>query len=231
MLWVRRSTAGAAESASGVQRAQPERAEGECAELALCTHQSCSAVRAPLLPSALARAAEEGRDRSALLRARGMSGDALHIWGIEGCGAAAGLMRYTLRRDPGHTSDSKEYSRGTPPMGTVRGYGRGTWLLRVRRSTTAERPSPLRVCSDLSLNTLTGSVPSSLSALINLAYLCVPPSCQRRLRVRRMLGRIGRLCSEQRGMSGDACPGHRGERCGSRAVAVLSDGTSVTRCD
>ncbi len=78
-------------------------------------------------------------------------------------------------------------------MGTVRGYRRGTWLLWVRRS-AAERPSLLRVCSYLSDNMLTGSVPSSLSALTNLVQLCVPPSCQQRLRVRvrLMLGRIGR---------------------------------------
>ena len=38
-----------------------------------------------------------------------------------------------------------------------------------------ERPSPLRVCSWLFNNTLTGSVPSWLSALTNLAFLCVPP--------------------------------------------------------
>jgi hypothetical protein len=94
------------------------------------------------------------------------------------------------------------------PMGTVRWYRRGTSLLWVRRS-TAERPSPLRVCRDLNDNPLNGSVPSWLSALTKLSQLCVTPSCHRRLRVRLMLGRIGRLCSEQRGMSGDACLGHR----------------------
>ena len=59
-------------------------------------------------------------------------------------------------------------------MGTVRGYRRGTSLLWVRRS-MAERPSPIRVCSALNNNALTGSVPSSLSALINLEEMCVPP--------------------------------------------------------
>ena len=39
----------------------------------------------------------------------------------------------------------------------------------------AERPSPLRLCSDLSFNALTGSVPSWLSTLTNLVSLCVPP--------------------------------------------------------
>ncbi len=67
-----------------------------------------------------------------------------------------------------------------------------------------QRPSPLRVCSWLNKNELTGSVPSSLSALTNLFVLCVAPSCQWRLRVRLMLGRIGRLCSERA-----ACRGHR----------------------
>ena len=87
------------------------------------------------------------------------------------CGsrAVAVLSEGTLARD-----GTREYSRGTPAMGKVRGYRRGTSLLWVRRSTT-ERPSPLRVCSELYNNTLTGSVPSSLSALIKLTELCVPP--------------------------------------------------------
>ncbi len=46
--------------------------------------------------------------------------------------------------------------------------------------------------SDLSENALTGSVPSSLSALTELAFLCVPPSSRRRLRVRpRRVGWVG----------------------------------------
>jgi hypothetical protein len=78
-----------------------------------------------------------------------------------------------------------------PPMGTVRGYHRGTWLLWVRRS-TAERPSPLRVCRYLSYNALNGTVPCWLSALTKLEELCVPRSCQQRLRVRpRRVGSVG----------------------------------------
>jgi hypothetical protein len=90
---------------------------------------------------------------------------------------------------------------------------------------------PLRFCSDLTYNSLTGSVPSSLSALTNLAFLYVPPSCQRRLRVRpRRVGLVGSA------PSGAACRGmHVGGieqgRCGSRAVAVVSEGTSGMRCD
>ncbi len=90
---------------------------------------------------------------------------------------------------------------------------------------------PLRFCSDLTYNALTGSVPSSLSALTNLAFLYVPPSCQRRLRVRpRRVGSVGNA------PSGAACRGmHVGGieqgRCGSRAVAVVSEGTSGMRCD
>ena len=61
MLWVRRSTAGAAESASGVQRPELQRADGECAELALRTHQDARTVRAPLESTVFACAAEEGR--------------------------------------------------------------------------------------------------------------------------------------------------------------------------
>jgi hypothetical protein len=105
---------------------------------------------------------------------------------------------------------------------TMRGYGRGTCLLGVRR---IERPSPLRVCSLLNENKLTGSLPSSLSALTNLGGLCVPLSshgvCARAADMRVW---IGRLCSERAasGMSASAWRGHRGGRCGSRPVAVLS---------
>ncbi len=40
LLWVRRSAAAAAESASGVQIPQQQYADWECAELALRAHQS-----------------------------------------------------------------------------------------------------------------------------------------------------------------------------------------------
>jgi hypothetical protein len=140
-----------------------------------------------------------------------------------GGGAAAGLLQCS-QRGPLARDVTEEYSRGTPPMGTVRGYRRGASLLWVRRS-TAEGPSPLRVCSDLNQNALTGSVPSSLSALTNLCALCVPPSCQRRLRVRpRRVGSVGSAPSSAacRGVHDwgieQAC-------CGSRAVVVLPEGT------
>ena len=108
-------------------------------------------------------------------------------------------------------------------MGTVRGYRRGTSLLWVRRS-TAERPSPLRVCSELNDNILTGSLPSSLSALINLAFLCVPLRHSAFPRVADV-GRIGRLCFERAACRGMHVGGIEGARCGSRAVAVLSERT------
>jgi hypothetical protein len=164
-----------------------------------------------------------GSDRSALLRARGMSGGALHVWGIEWGGAAAGLLRCS-QRGPWARDVTTEYSRGTPPLwGTVRGYRRGTWLLWVRRS-TAERPSPLRVCSYLNQNALTGSVPSSLSALTNLSLLCVPPSCQRRFHVRpRRIGSVGSAPSA-RLVGGMHVGGIERGRCGSRAVAVTLRG-------
>jgi hypothetical protein len=65
------------------------------------------------------------------------------------------------------------------------------------------------VCSDLSHNALTGSVPSSLSALINLAYLCVPP-------LRHRVCGCGRGGSDRSALlrahgerqSGGASPGH-----------------------
>jgi hypothetical protein len=154
----------------------------------------------------------------------------VHVWGIERARCGSRACCGTLRRDLGAHDVTTEYSRGTPPMGTVRGYRTGTSLLWVRRS-TAERPSPLRVCSDLHQNALTGSVPSSLSALINLERLCVPPSCQRRLRVRPRRVGIGRLCSERAACRGMHVWGIERGRCGSRAVAVLSEGTPGTRCD
>ncbi len=114
-----------------------------------------------------------GWDRSALLRARGMSGvyverhqaKAVREQGC--CGALTGDLGHAMRL---------RSTQGAPLLwGTVRGYRRGTRLLWVRRS-TAERPSPLRVCSDLHSNALNGIVPSSLSALIRLELLCMPPS-------------------------------------------------------
>ncbi len=86
--------------------------------------------------------------------------------------------------------------KGTPPMGTVRGYREGTSLLWVR-SRTAERPSPLWVRSGLNKNMLTGSVPSSLSALTKLTTLCVPwPLRHAAFALASEEGRIGRLCAE-----------------------------------
>jgi hypothetical protein len=125
-----------------------------------------------------------------------------------------------------------EYSSGTPSYGVrYAGTFRGTWLLWVRRS-TAERPSPPRVCSCLYYNSLTGSVPSLLSALTNLEYLCVPRSYERRLRVRpRSVGSVGSAPSA-RHVEGLHVRGIERGRCGSRAVAVvLSVGTLGTRCD
>jgi hypothetical protein len=135
----------------------------------------------PLHANGACACGRRGSDRSALLRARGMSGSACwaHRAGAvrqQGCCGA-------LRLDPCTRCDYGVL-KGHPSLwGTVRGYRRGTSLPWVRRS-TAERPSPLRVCSWLNKNELTGSVPSSLSTLTKLTELCVPPSCQRRLRVR-----------------------------------------------
>ena len=155
-----------------------------------------------------------------------------HVWGIEWvrCGSRA-VAGYS-QRGPLARHVTEEYSGGTPRMGTVRGYGRGTSLLWVRRS-TAERPSPLRMCSQLYNNALTGSVPSSLSALTKLELLCVPPSCQRRLRVRpRRVGSVGSAPSARRA----ACRGHRAgaSRGAVRQQGLLrysQRGASGTRCD
>jgi hypothetical protein len=146
------------------------------------------------------------------------------IFGASSMGVAAAGLLQCSQRGPLARDVTTEYSSGTPPLVTVRGYRKGTSLQWVRRS-TAERPSPLRVCSDLTHNALTGSVPSSLSALTNLALLCVPPSCQRRLHVQpRRAGSVGSAPSSA-ACRGAACRAHRAGRCGSRAVAVLSEGT------
>jgi hypothetical protein len=68
-------------------------------------------------------------------------------------------------------------------------------------------------------------VPSSLSALTNLRILCVLPLLRPAVARAAEEGLIGRLCSEQRGMSGVRVGGI--ERGGAAAghVAVLSEGT------
>jgi hypothetical protein len=175
----------------------------------------------PSSRSACARAANVGSDWSALLRARGLSGDALHVGGIEwgrcGSRAVAVLSEGTsgTRCDYGVLKGHPSYGvRCAGTFGAHRCCGCGV--------APPERPSPLRVCRYLFNNQLTGSVPSSLSALTKLSLLCVPPSCC-------ACGRGGSDWSallRARGMSGGACRGHRVARCGSRAFAVLSDGTS-----
>ncbi len=106
----------------------------------------------PSSTTAFARVAEGGRigrlcsERTACRGVHCMSG------GIEGGGAAAGLMRCS-QRGPLHAM----------------------WLRSTQRRSTAERPSPPRVCSQLENNELTGTLPRSLSALIKLTSLCVPP--------------------------------------------------------
>ena len=164
-------------------------------------------MRAPFLPTACVCACGRGWVGSV-----GSAPSARHVWGCmsgasSGGGAAAGLLRYS-QRGPLARDVTTEYSRGTPSLwGTVRGYRRGTWLLWVRRS-TAERPSPLRVCSALYNNALNGSVPSSLSALTHLGYLCVPPSCHGGCACGRCwLDRSALL--RARRMSGFACRRHR----------------------
>ncbi len=100
MLWVRRSTAGAAESASGVQRPELQYADGECAELALRAQRAYRTVRTPFVTGVCACAAVEGRigrlcsERAAC---RGML-----VGGIERgrCGSRARCG--TLRGDLGH---------------------------------------------------------------------------------------------------------------------------------
>jgi hypothetical protein len=105
----------AAESASVVQRAQLQRAEWECAELALRAHQSCTTVRAPCLPPAYARAADVGRigrpcpERAACRGVHCMSGASSRG------SAAAGLLRYS-QSGPRARNVTKEY-KGHPSHG------------------------------------------------------------------------------------------------------------------
>jgi hypothetical protein len=144
----------------------------------------------------------------------GSAPSARHVGGYmfgasSGGGAAAGPLRCS-QRGPRARDVTEEYSRGIPSnwvryAGTVGAHGCcgcGVVLL-------PERPSPLRVCRNLTNNELTGSVPSSLSALTNLAYLCVPPSCQRRLRACARGGSDRSALLRARGMSGGTCLGHR----------------------
>jgi hypothetical protein len=89
-LWVRRSTARAAESASVLQRPQQQYADGECAELALRAHQAFYAVCAPFVTQRLRvrlMLGRIGRLCSERTACRGM-----HVGRIEGDGAAAGLL-------------------------------------------------------------------------------------------------------------------------------------------
>jgi hypothetical protein len=115
LLRVRRSTAERPSPLSGVQIPQQQYTDGECAELALRAHQAFSPVRGPFLPTAFARAAEEGRDRSALLRAARHVGECMS-GASSGGGAAAGLLRYS-QRGPRARDVTKEHSRGTPSHG------------------------------------------------------------------------------------------------------------------
>jgi hypothetical protein len=132
-------------------------------------------VRGPFLPAAFARV------RPRRVGSVGSAPSARHVGGLHVCSIERGRCgsRAVAVLSEGTSGTRGDYGvlKGHPSLwGTVRGYGRGTWLLWVRRS-TAERPSPLRVCSDLSNNKLNGSVPSSLSALTKLRELCVAPSC------------------------------------------------------
>ena len=112
-------------------------------------------------------------------------------------------------------------------MGTVRGYRRGTSLLWVRRS-TAERPSPLRVCRHLDNNKLNGSVPSSLSALTKLTDLCACPLLANEVcACAAEEGRDRSALLRARGMSGASAGG--GAAAGLMRYTLRGD--PCTRCD
>jgi hypothetical protein len=78
-----------------VQQPLQQRAEWECAELALRAHQAFTTVCAPFLPTAFAPAAEEGRIGRLCSERAACRG--VHVGGIEGDGAAAGLLRCSQR--------------------------------------------------------------------------------------------------------------------------------------
>ncbi len=73
------------------------------------------------------------------------------------------------------------------------------------------------MCSDLSYNALTGSVPSSLSALIKLSQLCVPPFLPPAFARAAEKARMGRLYSERVACREMHIGGVERGRCGSRA--------------
>ncbi len=98
-----------------MQIPQQQRADGECAELALRAHQSFNTVRAPFLPTVFARAADVGRIGRLCSERRGMVGGCMS-GGIEpgrcGSRAVAVLSEGTVARDV-----TREYSRGIPSHG------------------------------------------------------------------------------------------------------------------
>ena len=80
----------------------------------------------------------------------------------------------------------------------------GQFMLGAEQSCEV-RLSPLRVCSDLYFNALTGSVPSSLSTLTNLRDLCVAPCAARIFARASASAPIGRLCCERGSAVEGAC--------------------------
>ncbi len=101
LLWILLGTARAAESASGVQRPQLQRADGECAELALRAHQAFLPVRAPSCQRRL-------RVRPRRVGSIGSAPSARHVGGMHCMSwASSGAVRQqgccgTLRGGLGH---------------------------------------------------------------------------------------------------------------------------------
>jgi hypothetical protein len=190
LLWVRRSTA---------ERPSPLRVCSWLINNALTGSVPSSLSALTNLDTLCVPPSCQRRLRACGRGGSGSVGSALSARHVGGCmsgassggDAAAGLLQCS-QRGPRARDVTKEYSSGTPSYGVrCAGTVRGTWLLWARRG-TSERPGPLRVCSLLGNNALTGSVPSSLSALTKLTELCVARSYQRRLRVRLMwVGSVG----------------------------------------
>jgi hypothetical protein len=212
-----------------VQRPLQQRADGECAELALRAHKDVFPVRVP--PCCRRRL----RVRPSRVGSVGSAPSARHVGGcMSGASsrgdAAAGPVAVLSEGTSGTRCDL-ENSRGAPSYGYGARVPSGAHgCCEVRRS-TAERPSPPRVCRYLYNNKLTGSVPSSLSALSNLASLCVPPSSHHCLRV--WPSRVGWVGSAPTTRHVGGCMSGASSRGDAAAgpVAVLLEGTSGTRCD
>ncbi len=124
MLWVRRSTGERPSPLRVCSWLYNNKLNGSVPSLLAALTELAFLCVLPFLPPAVARAADEGLI-GRLFSERAACQGGFMSGAIERgrCGsrrAVAGLSQGTLARDV-----TTEYSRGTPPMGTVRGYPLG----------------------------------------------------------------------------------------------------------